>query len=277
MQKLQLQQRQQQLKRDKLVFVFDFDQTLTMEHSGGEPDPSDDYIVRMDLLVAMLERLYDMGISVYINTRGIATTEKVSVRTYLKERLDTLKKQQEKVGQQQTTFKKLIKDVYGADSEDSIGNPFDTKQARQSVRTQQQYIQKIEDVFYKTDAEVIKVLGELNDESSRVWAHQKLLYLDKIAKRAHVPKENVYFFDDTVINVCYAKAHGYIHSYRIFDGSNPRDPSLLRTNKRYLEYTSILVNAILDQLWTEAKCADHEQIQSNSCFKEAYKNFRTIL
>jgi len=245
MQKLQLQQ---QLKRDKLVFVFDFDQTLTMEHSGGEPDPSDDYIVRMDLLVAMLERLYDMGISVYINTRGIATTDKVSVRTYLKDRLNALKKQQEKVGQQQTTFKKLIKDVYGADSEDSIGNPFDTKQARQSVRTQQQYIQKIENVFIKTDAEVIKVLGELKDESSRVWAHQKLLYLDKIAKRAHVPKENVYFFDDTVINVCYAKAHGYIHSYRIFDGSNSRDPSLLTRKKKYLEYTSILVNAILDRL-----------------------------
>lgn len=87
MQKLQ---QRQQLKRDKLVFVFDFDQTLTMEHSGGEPDPSDDYIVRMDLLVAMLERLYDMGISVYINTRGIATTDKVSVRTYLKDRLNML-------------------------------------------------------------------------------------------------------------------------------------------------------------------------------------------
>ena len=244
MQKLQ----QQQLKRDKLVFVFDFDQTLTMVHSGGEPDPSNDYIVRMDLLVAMLERLYDMGISVYINTRGIATTDKVSVRTYLKDRLNALKKQQEKVGQQQTTFKKLITDVYGADSEDSLRNPFDTKQARQSVRTEQQYIQKIDDVFCKTDTEVIKVLGgKLKDESSRVWAHQKVLYLDKIAKRAHVPKENVYFFDDTVINVDYAKAHGYIHSYRIFDGSNPRDPSLLRTNKRYLEYTSILVNAILDR------------------------------
>ena len=75
--------KQNQMKK-KIVFVFDFDQTLTMYHSGGLPELEVDYIERMDLLLPMLEKLNQRGIVVYINTRGIAA----DVKLYLKKKLD---------------------------------------------------------------------------------------------------------------------------------------------------------------------------------------------
>jgi len=208
------------MKKKKIVFVFDFDQTLTMYHSGGLPELEVDYIERMDLLLPMLEKLNQRGIVVYINTRGIAA----DVKLYLKKKLD---------GPDKVLW---IRDVYGADSEENIGDA----------------LLPDETAFNRIDDLVIKTLGQrkdMKDPSSRVWAYQKSVFLEDIATREGVTdKADVYFFDDTAINVEYAKTNGFTNSFRIFDGTDSSDPSLITTNQQYLEYTNVLVEQILSTM-----------------------------
>jgi hypothetical protein len=174
----------------------------------------------MDLLVSMLEKLNKRGIVVYINTRGIAA----EVNMYLRQKLD---------GPDNGLW---IRDVYGADSEENIGDALLPE----------------ETAFNRIDDLVIETLGQrkdMKDSSSRVWAYQKSVFLENIATREGITdKADVYFFDDTAINVEYAKTKGFHNSFRIFDGTDSSDPSLLTTNQQYLEYTNVLVEHLLSTI-----------------------------
>jgi len=178
--------------------VFDFDHTLTMSPSGGEPKLHTDYIEKMDLLVSMLEKLNKCGIVVYINTQSIAAY----VERYLKDKID----------------KEYIRDVYGAISYYDLQNPF--------------YPETVDDRLF--------IQG---------WRNRIINNLKAIARREGITdKADVYFFDDTAINVEYAKKQGFTNSFRIFDGTNPSDQSLIKTEKKYLEYTYVLVEDILSKM-----------------------------
>jgi FMN phosphatase YigB (HAD superfamily) len=200
------------------VFVFDFDQTLIMGHSFGQPDVSEIHLFgntdHVNKLNEMLQNLFNKNIPVYVNTRGEAS--------FIKKFLDY------------HTNPGLIKDVYGATSPEAIADPF-----------------LDEKLFYETDKKVCELLKKLNvtdlkDSSSRVWSFQKVCYLDKICKKENVPKENVYFFDDTLINILYARENGYKNSFRIFDETFLEDAELLTIQSKFLDYTLLIVNHLIN-------------------------------
>jgi len=171
------------------VFVFDFDQTLIMGHTGGQPTTdydydTDDYMIKN--LCDVLKLLFKRNIPVYINTRGVVQ----DVKNYLKYRFH-------KVGE---NFDTLIKGIFGAENEEAIGNP---------------YSNTLE--FWHAESIISSkfVNAQLKDASTRVWAYEKIVYLNKIKEKEQVAKECIYFFDDTDINIQYAKLSGYTNSFII--------------------------------------------------------------
>lgn len=212
------------------TFVFDFDQTLIMGHSGGIPDISNNYDTDDCIileLIKMFNALKKKSISIYINTRGIAK----EVKKYLKHRF-------EKLGENSDNY---IKDVMGAVFKNEISNGiFDDEE------------------FLQIDAIVENKLKEqglnddqLKDPSSRIWAFQKSAFLDHICELEKVANENVYFFDDTAINILFAKSCGFSNSFVIFDPDSPHDhpdfrkPEFNPENFSYLAFTIMLVYKIL--------------------------------
>jgi len=200
------------------VFVFDFDQTLIMGHSCGQPEIHDIHLFgEMEhkyKLNEMLQNLFDKNIPVYVNTRGQAS--------FIKNFLDF------------HTNPQYIKDVYGASNLEAISDPFLDKK-----------------LFYETDQKVFEILQKFNftdlkDSSSRVWSFQKSYYLNEICKKENVSKENVYFFDDTLINVLYARENGFKNSFRIFDETFTEDPELLTIQYKFLDYTLSIVNHLIN-------------------------------
>lgn len=212
------------------TFVFDFDQTLIMGHSDGIPNLSYNYDTDDCMileLIKMFKALKKKNISIYINTRGIAK----DVERYLKHRFEQL-------GENSDNY---ITDVMGAVFRNEISNGiFDDEE------------------FLQIDAIVENKLKEhglkdeqLKDSSSRVWALQKSAFLDHICELEKVAKENVYFFDDTAINIVFAKSCGFINSFVIFDHCSPNShpdfgkPNFNPENFSYLAFTIYLVYKIL--------------------------------
>ena len=171
------------------VFVFDFDQTLIMGHSGGQPTIDDEYETDDSLIIKLCETLKSLlanNISIYINTRGVVE----EVINYLRHRFH-------KVGE---NFNNLIKGVFGAEYEEQISNPYSTTL----------------EFWYANNIVSSKLeIAPMKDASTRVWAYQKAAYLNKIAEQEQLDKESLYFFDDTEINIEYAKLCGYNHSFII--------------------------------------------------------------
>ena len=87
----------------------------------------------------------------------------------------------------------LITDIKGSEYDEQIHNPFT--------------IHELE--HYK--------LSEI-DNIKLLWAIKKVTYLNQIAEEENVDKDNILFFDDSIININAAKLNGYINSFLI--GSN---------------------------------------------------------
>lgn len=172
-----------------VIFVFDFDQTLIMGHTGGQPTSDDDYETDDSLIIKLCETLKSLlanNISIYINTRGVVE----DVKNYLRHRFH-------KVGENVDT---IIKGVFGAENEEQISNPYSNTL----------------EFWYANNIVCSKLeVANLKDASTRVWAFQKTVFLNKITEQENVDKECVYFFDDTEINIQYAKLCGYNHSFII--------------------------------------------------------------
>jgi hypothetical protein len=180
----------------KKVFVFDFDQTLIVGHSGGQPiigleyKTNDCFLLE---LVKMLQALKQKNITVYINTRGIACL----VQKYLTHRFKKFK----------IKFKDYIKAVKGAATKPEIGH---ANLPSSEFNTVAIHVSKT-------------VKTSKYDQSTCVWAWQKVLFLDQIAAKEQVAKESVYFFDDTAVNIAYAKANGFINSFVITGETDDHD------------------------------------------------------
>jgi hypothetical protein len=203
-------------KKMSTIFVFDFDQTLIMGHTGGLPTMGCEYETDNSLIIKlcnMLKLLQDKNISIYINTRGVIK----EVTDYLRFRFQLVKE----------NFDTLIQGIFGADNEEQISNP---------------YLSTLE--FWYANNIVCSKLenAKLQDASTRVWAYQKTNFLIKIAEQQQIPKEYVYFFYDSSINIEYAKTCGFVNSFVIRDDSLVDQPFFL---KHTLELVPSLLSGLL--------------------------------
>jgi len=251
----------EEITKNKKVVVFDFDETLTMEHTGGCDDEKTlkdiEYIGTVEniqKLKQMLIQLRQKGFSVYVCTRGFAK----GVKTYMNNMLGP------------NDCDKLIVKVLGSEcSEDS--NALITKEIYQKIKQQKQkgvtkQMEKLNKAFQEADTEVIKKIidetkiltpcgvNTITDEDERVWAYKKVKFLGEIVTEQEVNKDDVYFFDNSPINVIYALLCGFENSYTIYDGVNDRyiqSPPLLikpqNEDERCLHYTVRLVDHLLLQ------------------------------
>jgi hypothetical protein len=170
------------------IIVFDFDLTLTMEHTGGVPDKKhtlmyfDGYEKE---LMDMLKLIKSKGLNIEVNTRGN--------KNNITECLNNLAKL---LGEKPIVGEGLlIESVLGANTDDEMGDPYGN------------------DKFDKIYDEMIKIGVGKGDESSIVWAYKKKEILDEIHKKYGVDKTSIYFFDDTQINIKCCKHYGYTNSF----------------------------------------------------------------
>ncbi|MCP3659713.1 MAG: hypothetical protein GY830_05075 [Bacteroidetes bacterium] len=96
------------LNKNNKAFVFDFDLTLTMEHTGGYPDDHDlDYIFanenNISKIKTMFKKIKQKGYNIYINSRGV----KREIENKLKK----------------AKLLKYISKVYGAREREDVSNP----------------------------------------------------------------------------------------------------------------------------------------------------------
>lgn len=190
--------------KDKFVFVFDFDMTLTSKSSDGITKKFSNYIELFDSenklgkLKYYLERIFNSGNIIYINTRALCSHVAHILKNVNIEVGDT----------------KLIQGIKGSNRVEQITNPFNSSELAQ----------------YN--------LSDVTDESV-LWGVKKVIYLNQIKDEANVPISNVFFFDDSVININTAKVNGYNNSFLI--GSN--DSGLYG-----LDFLLIKLSQILDIL-----------------------------
>lgn len=175
------------MRDDKRVFVFDFDLTLTNEHTAGVPEPhemgvmSSDTQRRLEILFAKLAR---HNMPVYINTRGNVS----KIKAFLKNK------------------HLFVKEIKGASSDAEIADPY---------RNDDHF----DDVLRTMGTMGIRVSRTM-DESTIVWAYRKQELLQEIARQERVKPSQVYFFDDTAVNVRTAKMFGFQNSYRVMKPGN---------------------------------------------------------
>ncbi len=64
-----------------------------------------------------------------------------------------------------------------------------------------------------------RVCGAINEnhmnQGTSQWANIKSDYLNEISRIESIPKSNIYFFDDTELNISTAKSNGFNNSYEI--------------------------------------------------------------
>lgn len=216
----------------QFVFVFDFDQTLIMSDSSGQPNLSLDYNTNdcmIQEIIQMLQSLKARNIPVYVNTQGIAN----QVEQYLKYRLSPFG----------VHFKDLIKDVFGSNNIDDILNPFPGKTLTEINKMMKQ----IQNKAKKHSLIVPHTISTL-------WTIRKTQILDKIAVQEKTAKKNVYFFDDCAMNILYAQSKGYKNSFVIFDPKYPQNhphfgnPDFNIEDFRYCAFTLLLVYRIVQKL-----------------------------
>ncbi len=92
---------------------------------------------------------------------------------------------------------------------------------------------------------VDRVYGARNQEhmnqGTGFWSNQKLSYINEISRVESLPKSNIYFFDDTKININIAKSSGFTNSYLIeFDYKKNILPSTVLTGNLSSLYNNFL-------------------------------------
>jgi len=248
----------------KTIFVFDFDLTLTMDHSGGLPNSDIDYMNgQLPQLVKMLESLHKIGIIVYINTRGITGDYPYSVKTYLQARLGP-------------KYSTLIRDVYGGapseDVDEEDGMPFleftpdyDLRKAisRTDSEFRRRYLPELvgKRITQRTD---------LDPDDGGLWALHKVCVLEKIQKDENVSKDQIYFFDDTLINIQVAEWFEFSHSYHI------SQVNLLQTIEIVKNVLSSLKTKVSQRFILERQGSRLTQEQTQSVVSTIMKSHKSI-
>ena len=187
------------------VIVFDFDLTLTYEHTGGEPDIKNTlkyFNYNGKNLIEMLHFLKkNSGIKVHVNTRG----NKIMIA-------DCLNDLGKKLDNSQIVGEGLlIESVLGAETSDEISDPYGDN--------------KFDEVLQ----EMTEIGIKSSDESSTVWAFKKKEILDEILNKYNIEKNDIYFYDDTKVNINCCRHFGYTNSFLI--GSGALDDTIREVSK----------------------------------------------
>lgn len=189
---------------DKYIFVFDFDLTLTTKSSDGLVKKFTNYIELFDSENKLDKLKYFLN---KIITSGNYVY--INTRALISDVSHILKNVQIEVGNN-----KIIKEIKGSNSVEIINNPF-TK-------------------------EEIKTLNLVNINNNKIlWGIKKVIYLNEIKECEKVSMSNIFFFDDSIININTAKVNGYKNSFLI--GSN--DSGIVG-----LDFLLIKLSQILDIL-----------------------------
>jgi len=190
--------------KDKFIFVFDFDLTLTSKSSDGMKKHYSNYIELFDS-ENKLDKLkfYFNKIINSGNCIYINTRALVSDVFHILENLNI------EVGENKT-----IKEIKGSYKVDQITAPFSRDEL---------------DKYNLKDITDDKIL----------WGVKKVIFLNQIKEQENVKISNVFFFDDSVININTSKVNGYTNSFLI--GSN--DSGLYG-----LDFLLIKLSQILDIL-----------------------------
>jgi hypothetical protein len=189
---------------DKFVFVFDFDMTLTAKSSDGMTKKMSNYIELFDSENKLGKLKYYL--EKIFNSGNIIY---INTRALSSHVAHILKNVNIEVGDT-----KLIKSIKGSTRIEQISNPFNASE------------------IYKYN------LDGVTDDSV-LWGVKKVIYLNQIKDEENVHISNVFFFDDSVININTAKVNGYNNSFLI--GSN--DSGLYG-----LDFLLIKLSQILDIL-----------------------------
>jgi len=168
------------------LFIFDFDLTLTTEHTKGIPDISKQYfsVSQLKLLKELFASIKNdfKGSKIIILSRSI---EKM-LRYYMKNYARTLLQQ------------------------------------------------NIHDLFNEITDNIDEIIGSSLDEYKKLdndikWAQWKVDHIKKLIIKYNTDAKNVIFFDDTQINIEYAKANNFINSF-IVSLIKSADGSIVNTN-----------------------------------------------
>jgi hypothetical protein len=168
----------------KLIFVFDFDLTLTIKSSDGLIYKNiNSYIdlfdsqIKINKLIDKFNQIKLKNHLIYLNTRGLVYDIK-----------NILNNIGINVG-----VNKLIKDIKGSNNIETINKPFT-------------------ELYLRThNLEEIKNIKIL-------WGIKKVVFLNEIVELEKINKNNILFFDDSVTNINISKLNGYDNSFII--GSN---------------------------------------------------------
>ncbi len=190
--------------KNKYVFVFDFDLTLTTKSSDGITKTYLNYIELFDSKYKIEKLVY------YFNKIfQSGSTIYINTRALTTDIANILANVNIEVGEN-----KLVKGIKGSYKIEQITTPFNFIELKKYG------------------------LDNVKDETI-LWAVKKVTYLNQIKDDESVEISNVFFFDDSIINVNTAKVNGYVNSFLI--GSN--DSGLVG-----LDYLLIKLNQILDIL-----------------------------
>ena len=171
---------------NKIIFVFDFDLTLTFKNDritnyipidGNYIDlfESED---KLNDMKETFERIKQMDYNIYINTRGL-----------VRDIIHILKNVGINIG-----TCNLIKDVKGSETLEHINRPFGFLELK------------------KYGLEQIK-------DTNILWAVKKVIYLNTIRENENVDYNNILFFDDLYYNIDIAKLNGYTNSFLVGNDS----------------------------------------------------------
>lgn len=184
----------------KFVFVFDFDLTLTTKSSNNITIDSN-FIELFDDQ-KKLDKLikYLNKICECDNIIYINTRALVSDVKYILDKVN---------------IDKFIKKIKGSQTIDEINNPFN-------------YLDLLK---YK--------INEIKDVNI-LWSIKKVVFLNEISDIENIPKQNILFFDDSIININTSKLNGYINSFLV--GSN-------NSGLQGLDYLLIKLEQILNIIY----------------------------
>jgi hypothetical protein len=168
--------------KDRFIFVFDFDLTLTNKSSDGLGFNSNyidlfDSELKLSRLKDLFGKIIELNYRIYINTRGLISDVKhiLSCVGFT-------------IGNN-----KMIQEIKGSKDISNVKQPFSNLDLE----------------FYKL---------EQIDDINILWSIKKVLFLNEITEVEKVPKLNILFFDDSKLNINIAKLNSYSNSFLI--GSN---------------------------------------------------------
>lgn len=189
---------------DKFVFVFDFDLTLTTKSSDGIVKSFSNYIELFDSELKLEKLMFYLQ-----KIKKSGNIIYINTRALVPNIIHILKNVNIEVGEN-----KLIKEIKGSTKIGQIDVPFNNE-------------------------ELNKYNLKTISDNKILWGVKKVIYLNEIKENENIPISNIFFFDDSIININTAKVNGYTNCFLI--GSN--DSGLFG-----LDFLLIKLSQILDIL-----------------------------